>query len=223
MLLAIDTATQQAGIALTTRDAVLIELVWQAGRHHTEEMPPAINAAFTRTGTTPAELTGVAVTIGPGSFTGLRIGLSLAKGFAAAHDLLLVGIPTLDVIAAPHTYGITPLCAVLQAGRGRLASAFYAPDEEDVWQRRGKYRLGRIEGLADLLVEPTRIVGELQPSERDWLRETLGDRAVLTSPAANVRRPAVLAELAWNRIDAGDTDDVATLDPIYLHVAASNS
>ncbi len=221
MLLAIDTATQYAGIALYTGEEVLLEMTWRAGRHHTRQVPPAIDEAFRRTGTAPTDLTGVAVALGPGSFTGLRIGLSLAKGFAVACDIPIVGVPTLDVTARPHFHGSTPLCAVLQAGRGRLAFAFYAPDESGTWQRQGDYRLGSPEDVAALVAEPTRFVGEVTARERERWRARLADLARFLTPALNVRRPGVLAELAWERLQAGDTDDPATLAPIYLHVPGS--
>lgn len=218
MLLAIDTATQYAGIALYTGEEVVLEMTWRAGRHHTRQVPPAIDEAFRRTGATPADLTGVAVALGPGSFTGLRIGLSLAKGFALARDIPIVGIPTLDITAQPHFHGTTPVCAVLQAGRGRLAFAFYAPDKAGTWQRRGDYRLGSPENVADLVTEPTRFVGEITARERRLWQARLADLALFLPPALNVRRAGVLAELAWARLQAGETDDPATLAPIYLHV-----
>lgn len=223
MLLAIDTATRQAGLALCTRDNVLTEVIWDVGRHHTTEMAPAIDAAFARTDTSPADLSAVAVTVGPGSFTGLRIGLSLAKGYAIARELDIVGIPTLDVTIVPHAYGMTPLCATLQAGRGRLSYAFYAPDEAGTWSRRGDFELSRVAELGARIEEPTRVVGELRPTDREWLCEHLPDRAILSSPVMNVRRPAILAELAWQRLDAGDVDDLDSLAPIYLHISDSES
>lgn len=223
MLLAIDTATRQAGLALCTREKILTEVIWNAGRHHTEQMPPAIDAAFKRTGTSPSDLTAVAVTIGPGSFTGLRIGISLAKGYAVAHDLDIVGVPTLDVTAAPHTHGTTTLCATLQAGRGRLSYAFYAPDENGRWERRDDFKLGRIADLGEHVDAPTRIVGELRPADRAWLNTHLPDRAILSSSISTVRRPSVLAELAWQRLDAGEGDDLDSLAPIYLHISDSET
>lgn len=226
MLLAIDTATRQAGLALCTRDKLLTEMIWEAGRHHTVEMAPALDDAFARTDTSPVDLTAVAVTIGPGSFTGLRIGMSLAKGYAIAHELKLIGIPTLDVTMTPHAfhaYDTTPLCATLQAGRGRLSYAFYAPDASGEWSRRGDFKLGRVAELGERLEEPTRVVGELRPADRDWLREHAPDRALLSSPVMTVRRPAILAELAWQRLDAGDVDDIDSLAPIYLHISDTES
>lgn len=223
MLLAIDTATHQAGLALCTRDKILTEMIWETGRHHTVDMAPTIEAAFDGTDTSPADLTAVTVTIGPGSFTGLRIGMSLAKGYAIARDLDIVGIPTLDVTMAPHAYGTTPLCATLQAGRGRVSYALYAPDASGEWTRRGDFKLGRVATLGEQLEEPTRIVGELRQTDRDWLREHVPDRALLSSPVMTVRRPAILAQLAWQRLDAGDVDDLDTLAPIYLQISDTES
>ncbi len=218
MLLAIDTATQYAGVALHDGDHVVVEMMWRAGRHHTRQVPSAVEEALRRADIAPADLTAVGVAVGPGSFTGLRIGLSLAKGFAVALGIPLVGVPTLDITAAPHA-GQEPICALIQAGRGRVAFAFYAPVEGAVaWRRLGEYRLGTLEEVAEAARGPTRFVGELSSQERARLHERLGERARFASPAQNVRRPAVLAELAWQRLRNGESDDPATLAPIYLHV-----
>ncbi|HBY99574.1 MAG: tRNA (adenosine(37)-N6)-threonylcarbamoyltransferase complex dimerization subunit type 1 TsaB [Ardenticatenaceae bacterium] len=215
MLLALDTATRQAGLALYTGDEVRAEMVWQAGRHHTEVMAPAIQALLARAGAHAGDLTALAVSLGPGSFTGLRIGLALAKGLAAANNLPIVGVPTLDVTAYPHLIGSNPVCALLQMGRGRLAYSFYAPD---AWRSDGPY-LGVLADVIAAVQMPTRFVGELLPAERQALRVELGLLAVLNPPSLAMRRPGHLAEIAWERILRGETDDLHTLAPIYAEAS----
>lgn len=216
MLLALDTATRQAGLALYNGDEVRGELVWQAGRHHTELMAPAIQELLERVGATAADLTAVAVSLGPGSFTGLRIGLALAKGLAAANNLPILGVPTLDATAYPHLGGSTPVCALLQIGRGRLAYAFYAPDD---W-RADALHLGRLSDVIAAVKGPTRLVGELLPAERRALEVELGPLAVLVPPSLALRRPGHLAEIAWQRLLRGEVDQLHTLAPIYAEAAS---
>jgi len=106
MLLAIDTSTRQAGIALYDDDkGLLAEYNWHSANRHTEELLPATAQMLERAGVTARDLTAVGVAIGPGSFTGLRVGLAAAKGLALAQDLKLVGVSTLDFTASRRRPG----------------------------------------------------------------------------------------------------------------------
>ncbi len=218
LLLAIDTATRQAGVALVRDDEVLAEYTWSAGVRHTQHTAPMIERALQVAGVEPSTLDGLAVTKGPGSFTGLRIGLSLAKGFAAALNIPIVAIPTLDVMAFPHFYGETPVRAVLRAGRGRYAFATYRRESPDRWRAEGDPQLGRLPALVEGLQQPMRFVGELGASEQTRLKERGGHLVRFVPPPFNVRRPSVLAFMAAERLRRGEHDDVDTLAPFYLHV-----
>ena len=100
MLLAIDTSTAQIGLALY--DGVLVpgEFVWHSGLHHTQELAPALAELLRRTEVKIDKITALGVALGPGSFTSLRVGLAFAKGLVLARHMPVVGIPTLDVVAA---------------------------------------------------------------------------------------------------------------------------
>ena len=121
MLLAVDTSTQWIGLALYGGAQVLNETVWRTQSHHTVELAPSLDTLFRRTGVRPEGLQALGVALGPGSFTSLRIGLAVVKGLALALHIPVVGIPTLDVLAAAQPVQELPLAAILQAGRGRLA------------------------------------------------------------------------------------------------------
>lgn len=215
MLLAVDTSTRMMGIALYKKDQVIGEMLWQTSNFHTVELAPAIEYLFKRCDTQPAALQALAVALGPGSFTGLRIGLSLIKGMARGLKLPVIGIPTLKILTAAQPASEMPLAAVLQAGRGRLAVGWYQV-EGGRWQLQGEYQVLKAEELAKMIQQPTLVCGELSAEEQKVL--TRKYRTVhLASPAQAVRRPALLAELAWERLQANDVDDAATLSPIYLH------
>jgi tRNA threonylcarbamoyladenosine biosynthesis protein TsaB len=156
------------------------------------------------------------VALGPGSFTSLRVGLSLAKGLALSRHLPLIGIPTLDILAAAQAPSRLPLVVAIQAGRGRLAVGWYK-NSKNGWQAKAPARVMTVEALVNEVKSPVMICGELTAEERQTLAQTADVH--LVSPAQSVRRPAVLAELAWTRWQAGKVDDQATLAPIYLHVA----
>ncbi len=137
MLLALDTATTTASIALydLDTDQLLAELTWQARRRQTQELTPAIQDLLARMDLTPADITALAATTGPGSFTGVRIAISTAKGIALGLPALptLIGLPTLSVTAGPWVDVAAKLrpapriVACIQAGRGRYNWAEFSP------------------------------------------------------------------------------------------------
>lgn len=215
MLLAIDTSTRRIGLALYQEDAVLHEAVWSSQNYHTMQLAPAIKEALAQAGAQMDELGAVAVATGPGSFTGLRIGMALAKGLALAQRLALIGIPTLDVTAASQPIQALPLAAVLQVGRGRLAVGWYQAGKKG-WLANGAPEIHTADSLLERINEPTVICGELSVDERRILRRAR-KLALLVSPALAMRRPALLAEIGWQRWQAGKVDDPNSLTPQYLH------
>ncbi len=216
MLLAVDTSTAQVGLALYDGAQVIGEYAWRSSQRHTVELAPAIFELLTRCGLTMEEVRALGVALGPGSFTSLRVGLSLVKGLALARHLPLVGIPTLDILAAAQALSRVPLAVAIQAGRGRLALGWYKRSKNG-WQARGPARVVTVAALLDEVKSPARVCGEFTSEERHKLSQK--PEIQLLSPAQSVRRPAVLAELAWTRWQSGRVDDDATLAPIYLHVA----
>jgi len=216
MLLAVDTSTAQVGLALYDGAQVISEYAWRSTQRHTVELAPAIFELLKRCGLTMEDIQVLGVALGPGSFTSLRVGLSLAKGLALSRHLPLIGIPTLDVLAAAQPTSKLPLGVAIQAGRRRLAIGWYKSSKNG-WQAKGPARVVTVEVLADEVKKPVIICGELTSEERQKLAEKAEIR--LVSPAGSVRRPSVLAELAWVRWEAGEVDDQAKLAPIYLHVA----
>jgi tRNA threonylcarbamoyladenosine biosynthesis protein TsaB len=216
MLLAVDTSTSQIGLALHDGAQVIGELLWRSRHYHTVELAPAVADLFARSGLKVDEIQALAVALGPGSFTSLRVGLAFVKGLSLARHLPIVGIPTLDIVAAAQEVQELPLAAVLQAGRGRLALSWYEAGKNG-WQPKGNPQVTTADELAEGIQKPTIVCGELTADERQRLARKRVN-VVLPSPAACVRRPAVLAELAWARWQAGVLDDAASLAPIYLHV-----
>lgn len=218
MLLAIDTSTSQVGLALHDGDQVLGEMMWTTKQHHTTELSPALSGLLKRCGVTMSMVQALGVAIGPGSFTSLRVGLSLVKGIALARNLPVMGISTLDVIAAAQPLAEIPLVAVLQAGRKRIAFGVYQNIEKQ-WQAQNTVRSGTLDELLAEFENPTVIAGELPSDDRKKIVKA--KHLQLAAPALCVRRPAVLAELAWARWQDNDDDDAAALVPIYLHVAGT--
>jgi tRNA threonylcarbamoyladenosine biosynthesis protein TsaB len=221
MLLAIDTSTAQVGLALYDGVQVLGEITWTTRQHHTTELAPALSGLLNRSGISMDMVSALGVAIGPGSFTSLRVGLSLVKGIALARRLPVVGIRTLDIIAAAQPVGkyASRLVTVVRAGRSRIALSWYK-NLKNEWQAEGGIRGATVDELADEIENPTYVAGEFTSEERGRL-ERKRVNVLLASPVKCVRRPSILAELAWARWQENKVDDAASLAPIYLHVTGT--
>ena len=216
MFLAVDTSTTQIGLALFDGSQVISEYAWRSGQRHTVELAPAVADLLTRCGLAINDINALGVALGPGSFTSLRVGLAFVKGLALARHIPLIGIPTLDILAKAQPASKLPLAVALQAGRGRFALGWYKSSKKG-WQAQGEGHVVTLEALLVEVQSPSMICGEFSAEARQVILTNKNAR--LVTPANSVRRPAVLAELAWARWQNGEVDDEASLAPIYLHAA----
>jgi len=214
MILAIDTSTQWMGIGILDGGLILYEKIWKTNRRHTVELAAAIKAAFQDTDTNPKDLTAVAVAVGPGSFTSLRIGLAAAKGFSLSLKIPIIGIPSLNITANGIPSQDTGLICTLRAGRGRLAVLKY-DNENGKWESRGELQVLSAEELEQSITSRTLICGEMDADEQKTLLRRWRN-VQIANPAQNVRRPSILANLANDRLSQHDVDDPAAIAPIYL-------
>lgn len=125
MQLAIDTSTENASIAMAQGSAVIFELTWKCGQNHTAQLLPRLSFLLERHKIDMKALDAIFVALGPGSFNGIRVGLSTAKGFAVSLAIPVIGISTLSAQAYPHSLTGLPICAIFNAGRGEVATATY--------------------------------------------------------------------------------------------------
>jgi tRNA threonylcarbamoyladenosine biosynthesis protein TsaB len=209
LLLALDTSTSTASVALFDGQRVLSETTWLAGREHSTRLLVEVDAAFERIGRTPTELTGLVVAHGPGSFTGVRVALSVAKGIAAGLKIPVWGVNSLDVLAHAAGEVELPVLAVLEAGRGRYATALY-----EHGQSTDAARLATLPQIEAMIDSPTLVIGDLGDEARSEL-EGHPDARVAT-PAACLRRAGYLAELGWRLAQSGDPGDPQRLDALYV-------
>lgn len=215
-ILALDTATRWTGLALHDGTAVLVEQGWRSQYTQSVELSPAIAAMLQRTELAPADLSGIALALGPGSYTGLRIGLAVAKGLALAHHIPLLGIPTLDVTAVSVDRGRVrgQLMTVVEAGRRRINVAPYEW-QKGQWVATAEVNNSTWAELLPQLTQPTTFAGEISVEAARLIRQA-GKHLYLINPASSVRRAACLAELGWYRLRHKQVDDPRTLAPIYL-------
>ena len=215
MYLAIDTSTDTASLALAQEDKVLAELTWHCGQNHSTELLPRISDLLNLAKLNIQSASGIIVAKGPGSFNGLRVGISTAKGLAFSLGVPIVGISTLETEAYQHAETGLPVCPIFNARRGEIATAIYQM-KHDEWKRLIAEHITTVETLCSRITTKTIFCGEFTPLIAPQLRKQLKQKAIIQSPASRLRRASFLAELGLKRLKAGDYDNPATLQPLYL-------
>jgi tRNA threonylcarbamoyladenosine biosynthesis protein TsaB len=213
MLLAIDTSTRYAAVAIADEGRMLVFHGWYSNSSHTSQLMPAISETLRQLKLAVSDLAGVAVALGPGGFSALRVGLSVAKGLAMASKKPLVGIGTLDLEAWPYRGSGLPVCALLDSGRKEVASAFFAPDGT----RSRSDAISPPDELLPEVTQPTVFCGEGVANWASLFKEALGDLALVARPSP-AGRIGALAEMGRRRLDAAEFDDLARLQPYYLRM-----
>lgn len=221
MLLAIDTASRVLSLALHDGDQVIAETTWTSANQHTVELMPAIWQMLDHAKLKTKALSLLAISQGPGSFNGLRIGFSTAKGLAFSIKKPMLAIPTLDVIAAAQPRldsADGTLLATVQAGRGRVCVGSYRW-QTDRWTAQQEARILEWPALIESVSGETLITGEIDSEGRAAIAAAAqaGKPVRMALPAFGLRRAGFLAELAWQRWRVGATDESMTAVPIYLH------
>ena len=221
MLLAIDTATRILSLALHDGDRVLAECTLNVGRNHSALAAPLIQQIIAQTGRSSDDLAALAVCVGPGSYTGLRIGIALAKGLAAVGNLPLVPVNTLDIIAAGQTCAAAsqPMIVTVPAGRSPVIWAVYRSADAR-WIAQSEPKLGNLDEMLAAADAPFILTGEITGDGLQQLRSAIkaGQAIKLISPAQRLRRAGHLAEIAWERLrnDGNHAFPADRALPVYL-------
>ena len=217
-ILGLETSTSQSSVAIVDPERVVASASLGVPRRHGEFVAPAIRFCLDQAGIGADRITGVAVGLGPGLFTGLRVGIATAQTFAAANHLPVVGMSSLDVLAFQARYVPKMICAVIDARRKELYWALYRSSPGGV-QREGPLRLGTVDQLTaelESLGEDCMVVGDGALAYR---REIDDVRVFVAGPDRAWPDAAVLAELAVPRFIREETQHPTELQPIYLREA----
>ncbi len=215
MQLAIDTSTDTASIALVQGSEVIAELTRQCGQNHSVELLPRLVNLLNQAKLNLQSIDCVIVARGPGSFNGLRVGISTAKGLAFSLGIPIIGIGTLEVAAYQHAETSLPICSVSNAGRGEIAAAVYQ-NKRNRWCQLTIEHITTIDTLCSQVTTKTIFCGEFIPVIATQIRKQLKQKAIILPAAALFRRAGFLAELGQQRLQAGSYDNAATLQPLYL-------
>ncbi len=214
-VLGLETATRRASVGLLIDGELVAERSEPAQGSHAVSLFPLIDAILQEAGCRVDALDAVAVSSGPGSFTGLRVGISVAKGFARATGVRLVAVPTLEGLARTVDGEPGVVCAVLDALKGELYAACFESSAAGC-RRLTADRLLTPQALLALLPAPCVVVGDGGTVCEPVLRAHFGERVTVLPAATHGPRGGVIAALGWERLRAGELADVPSLEPTYV-------
>ena len=213
MELSLDSAGPVLGVALTEQGALVADLAWLSRSGAAAELLPAVEELLRRAGVDRTSIAAVFVCLGPGSYAGLRVGISTAMGLAYTLGAGLLGVPRLEADAFVHAAASVPIVPVHAAGRGDFAWAVYESTGD--WRELTTARISRPDALIADAPPNALVCGEVDEELAGELRASRPDLTILTG-VAHTRRAATLAALAWPRYQAGARDSHLGLEPIYL-------
>ena len=232
-ILGIDTSTPIGSVALIDGEHIVAEHTLNIVQAHSSRLMPAIDTVLKWGDITAAELDGCAVGTGPGSFTGIRIGIATIKSLCYALDKPIVGVSTLEAIAYNLRWNEGLICPILDARRNEVYGATFRGGDE--WQRlsddsclpietflasiteSGEARLAEIENGRALLLQCT-FVGDGLETYADAVRATLGEKIRFADAIFNVPRGTTVAHLGAQRLQNRDSDNYWTLVPNYVRI-----
>ena len=230
MILAIDSSTPVAGVALLDEEKLIREEFINYKKNHSETLMPMIDELLRGCDRSLADLTALAITIGPGSFTGLRIGLATIKGLSLAADLPVVGISTLDVLAHNIVYSDTLVCPMLDARKQEIYTAFY--DNHGLYPRKMSEEMAcspqefvdkALLKAEEIGASRITLLGDGYYPYREMWSDCLGDKLMLAPSHLMLVRSSALGSLAAARAARGDFDEVNCMRPRYVRLSEAES
>ena len=217
-ILAVDTASRTCSVAVSEDDTVMAEFTVNHRDTHSRFLMGMIDRVLAISRFTLVDMDGLAVTTGPGSFTGLRIGLSAVKGLAIGADLTVVGVGSLDALAFPFSYSDKLICPLMDARRHEVYSGCYRFEGSRLVVQRPPQATTPEMAVRDIH-EPCIFVGDGAVAYRDRIMDLMGNRAVFAGSCHHQISASVVAALAMPRFKAGDTEDVSALTPCYIRTS----
>jgi len=213
-LLAVESATLSGGAAILDGDRLLGEITLNIAITHSARLLAAVDRLLADCGLAPSDLEGLAVSVGPGSFTGLRVGLATVKGLAMALDLPIAPVPTLDALAARLPFADAPVCPILDARKNEVYLSLYRWRGDRMCRER-EYLALPPELAAAGLTAPLILLGDGIEACRPWL-DGQGDGIRIAPAAQRLPAAATVAELGHAVLAAGDGVGAEALVPLYL-------
>ncbi|HYB42734.1 MAG TPA: tRNA (adenosine(37)-N6)-threonylcarbamoyltransferase complex dimerization subunit type 1 TsaB [Candidatus Methylomirabilis sp.] len=209
-----ETATLAGSVALLAGGRLVGQTVLDVALTHSERLMAMIDRLLRDAGWRIEQLEALAVSIGPGSFTGLRVGLATVKGLALALGIPVVAVPTLDALAGNLPFAAAPVCPLLDARKGEVYLSLYRW-AGDRMEREWEYLALSPRAAAAKLEPPVIVLGDGVPACLPFLSEREGDLHV--APAAqSVPSAAVVGQLGLGLLESGAAVPAESLEPLYL-------
>ncbi len=220
LILAIDNSTMYGNVALTSSDGLLAEHTVLSRLTHSKRLLVSLENILTESALDWSQLDALAVCLGPGSFTGLRIGLATIKGIAMATGLPLIGVSSLDGLASQLPFARQQICTILDARKHEIYAAFYESSvESGEVQRTSEYLVMAPEQLTKQIDRPTIFVGDGVSVYGDFLKEALGSKALFAPEHIVFPRAATIGKLALNHYHQQHFLDPADAVPFYIRAS----
>ena len=214
-ILAVDTATTSCSVAIVDNTSLLSEFTLAKEETHSKHLMDMIKAALRMSGLNFSDLDGFAVTRGPGSFTGLRIGISTIKGLAVASEKPVVGVSSLETLALQVSYSRDLICPILDARRGEVYFSRYRFLNGHL-KKQTKERVAPPDQAVDDLNESCLFVGNGAVVYKEMILEKMGEFASFAPLIQNTIRASTMAYLSMAKFENNDTDDIEKILPYYI-------
>lgn len=219
-ILAIDTSTMFGGVAVMESDRLIIETRLNVKSTHSERLMTEIAHCLKQSGLNVSDIDVFAVAIGPGSFTGLRIGLSTVKGFSYATGKPVVSVPTLEALAWNFPYTMYPACTMLDARKKEVYAALFKYEDKDfiklISETSAKPEEFMRNSLLTMNYDKFLFVGEGAILYRDKITGIMGGKAIFPPPEKMVPSPANIALIGIRKALNGEFSEPVGLTPIYI-------
>ena len=217
MLLALDSSTMTGSLALLKEREVLCEVIFKVNDSYSQSLLPLIDQMLKSYQVELTDLVAIAVALGPGSFTALRIGLATVKGLAMSAHLPVIGVPSLDALAWNLPYANYLVCPVIDARKKEVYTCLYRFDAlKGDMNRLLEYQVLIPGKLIEHLREDVIFFGNGLKLYEEFFRQSLGPRAHFAPPSSHLPRASNVAALAYKRWSQGESDDISKLKPIYV-------
>ncbi len=222
-VLGIDTSGYANAIGVVDGERILADFIFEARTDSLEKIVSNIDFALQSAGLTLEDLSGIAVGLGPGSWTGIRVGVTVAKILAFSTGKPVCGVPTLEVLAYSARDESVLICPIISAGTGNMVYAAWYHARDGRVARVGDYYVGDVKGLLALVKEPAVFVGLEAESYRWLISQASGSSKISGKAVEAVPGGATVARLAAGRLEQGESDDALALTPLYLKESSARA
>jgi len=220
-VLGIDTSTKSLGIAIVEDGRLIIGCERIFDIRHSQDLIPVIKKSLKDASLKIEDIDGFSVSLGPGSFTGLRVGITAAKTLAIVTKKPIIGVPTLDVIAHNAYYYPGLICPILDARKQKLYAALYQRKGKTL-SRLSKYLLLSIDELLKKVDKRTLFIGDGIESYNSLINKAMKQKAEFAPTHLWLPKPEHVANLGWQRLKRGAQSKPLDIVPLYLHSKECN-